>query len=110
MTMSSINLACMLASLGLLCASPDVRAAVSVSGKLYAADEKTPLTGQTHRVALRVNGGKARTTTTDPADGRWRFADVTAGAGDTITIYLAGGKKANVVTVTEAGVRSRASS
>lgn len=81
---------------------------ITISGYVYGTDESTyignpPCDGSTAVVSLKVNGTGSSTAHCDTSTGYYEFTGVTAGQGDTITIYLTSTAKANFVDVVNSG-------
>jgi len=78
---------------------------VTISGIFYQSNESTPDPGQcngsTQNLTLLVNGASSSTTDCDTGTGAFSFTNISATAGDTITIFSTGADKANTVFVSE---------
>lgn len=74
---------------------------ITISGRLFAADEATPITSQDQTVRLYVNGSDTGKTDITDELGDYSFSQATA-SGDVITVYLEGETEdATSVTVTD---------
>jgi len=84
-------------------------AGINISGTVYLHNETTqatsgnggPCDGSTANLSLRVNGGTASTTTCSSSDASFTFSNISANAGDTITIYQTSSQKTNRVYVSD---------
>jgi len=83
---------------------------VTISGIFYQSNESTPDPGQcngsTQNLTLLVNGASSSTTDCDTGTGAFSFTNISATAGDTITIFSTGADKANTVFVSDANATS----
>lgn len=83
----------------------DLSAGITITGTFHGTSESGGDPGQcdgaTENLSLRVDGGTAVTTTCADTTGTFSFTGISAGQGDTITIYSTGADKANRVYVSD---------
>jgi uncharacterized delta-60 repeat protein len=77
-----------------------------VSGRVYADNRVTPMTGTAKTVRLKVDGTGDYMTETNPANGIYSIPNVLMSAGNTVTVFLDDEPEKAVTVVRPAGARN----